>query len=58
MGLGEHFRVGNNVWYVIAGRASSGILKVRHGVVLEVGIADLTLTRSWYVARVFLGSFN
>ncbi len=53
-----HFRIGRNVWYVIRGRGPSGVLKVRHGVVQEVGIADRRLTGSRRTADRFLTSFK
>jgi len=36
--------VGGNAWYLTANGASRGVLKVRHGVILEVGIASKALT--------------
>jgi sugar lactone lactonase YvrE len=46
--LGKVIHSGLNYWYVIAGRRSNGIMKVRHGIILGVGIVNrrLTLTRS------------
>lgn len=38
--LGRPYHVGLNTWYVIPDGAADGLLKVRHGRILEVGIAD------------------
>ena len=43
--LGRSLRIGRNHWYLIAGRRSTGVLKVQHGVVREVGIASTRLTQ-------------
>ena len=43
--VGRAFHVGLNYWYVVANGPSHGVLKVRHGVIQEVGIAELRLTR-------------
>jgi alpha-glucosidase (family GH31 glycosyl hydrolase) len=56
--IGKGFRVGLNTWYLLPGRRSSGILKVRHGIVQEVGIADRRLTSSRRSTRRFLMSFR
>ncbi len=56
--LNQMFRVGVNRWYVIADGSSHGILKVRYGIVQEIGIADKTLTRSRRVDRRFLEAFG
>lgn len=53
-----HFTIGRNTWYVIRGRGPSGILKVRHGMVQEVGIAQRGLTRSRARAHRFMASFS
>ena len=42
--LGHAIHWGANNWYVIPGRSSNGVLKVRHGIVSEVGIANRQLT--------------
>src|SRR5581483_8425882 len=45
--LGKTFAIGRNDWYIIRGQSASGVLKVRRGIVDEIGIATkrLTLTR-------------
>ena len=55
---GRAYHVGLNLWYLPpAGRVSS-VLKVRHGRIEEVGIADARFTRKRAVARRFLRSFS
>jgi Secretory lipase len=56
--LGKPFRIGANDWYLAANGASTGVLKVRHGIVEEVGIADKQLTKSRKADRAFLNSFS
>jgi hypothetical protein len=38
--LRSYYAVGLNDWYLVPGRSAYGVLKVRYGVVLEVGVAD------------------
>ena len=42
--LGKVIQLGLNGWYVIPGASSNGVLKVRHGIIQEVGIANKQLT--------------
>ena len=42
--LGKAIHLGPNDWYVVPGATSNGVLKVRHGVVWELGIANKQLT--------------
>jgi hypothetical protein len=56
--LGRGFRVGANTWYFTANGPSQGLLKVRRGVIEEVGIADKTLTGSLRLKTRFLTSFR
>jgi len=44
--LGRGFRFGPNQWYLVALRGGRGLLKVRRGVVEEVGIIALTFART------------
>jgi hypothetical protein len=46
LALGKVIHSGLNRWYVIAGSRSNGILKVRDGVILGVGIVNRRLTRT------------
>jgi hypothetical protein len=55
--VGRAFHVGRNYWYVVANGPSRGVFKVRHGVIQEVGIADLRLTRGRAAGRRFFRSF-
>ena len=52
------FRVGLNAWYLLSNGRSRGVLKVRHGRVEEVGIANRSLTSDRQRDRRFLRSFN
>jgi hypothetical protein len=42
--LGKPLRIGANRWYLVPSGPSNGVLKVRGGIVREVGIADKRLT--------------
>jgi hypothetical protein len=42
--VGRGYKIGLNTWYLVSNGASRGVLKVRHGVILEIGIADKQLT--------------
>jgi hypothetical protein len=44
--LGAALKLGLNTWYVIQGGATNDVLKIRHGILLEVGIANRGLTRT------------
>jgi hypothetical protein len=56
--LGAPFRIGLNSWYLTPGRAVRGVLKVRHGTIEEVGIADGGQVGPRRQARRFLTSFR
>jgi len=56
--VGRGFHVGLNWWYLAPNGSSRGVLKVRHGVIEEVGIANARLTRTRRAARRFLESFS
>lgn len=56
--LGRPYHVGLNYWYLVPNGASRGVLKVRHGRVQEIGIADRRLTQTRGASRIFLRSFN
>jgi hypothetical protein len=55
--LAKPFHVGKNFWYLTPGRGVRGVLKVRHGVIEEVGIAEQRLTRRRAQDRLFFRSF-
>ena len=56
--VGKGFHVGLNWWYLAPNGSSRGVLKVRHGLIEEVGIADRQLTEGRRAARRFLSSFS
>jgi hypothetical protein len=49
--------LGHNEWYTVHGGSVTGLLKVRHGTVAEVGIVDRGLTRARVGERRLLLSF-
>jgi hypothetical protein len=51
------FYIGRNDWYLAPIGSSTAVLKVRHRVVQEVGIADRQLTSGRTMQRTFLTSF-
>ena len=53
-----HFTIGRNTWYFVRDRAAAGLLKVRRGVIEEVGIADRRLCTRRGAARRFIASFD
>ena len=56
--VGRGFVIGLNTWYVAPAGRARGLLKVRHGVIEEIGIADRALTSgSRARQRRFLASF-
>lgn len=58
LALGRGFHVGRNWWYFGPSGSARGLLKVRHGIVEEVGIADTALTRGRRAQRTFITSFS
>jgi hypothetical protein len=58
LNLGPPFRVGANVWYLVRDGRVAGVLKVRRGVIDEVGIADKSLVSTHRAAGRFLRSFS
>ncbi len=55
--VGRPFKVGLNTWYFASRRGGNGILKVRHGVIQEIGLANRLLTTGRARQRHFLRSF-
>jgi len=55
--LSNPFRVGLNDWYLAPNGAVRAVLKVRHGRVEEIGIAEKSLTANRRIALQFLKSF-
>jgi hypothetical protein len=58
LNLGKVFRVGLNDWYLAPAGSATAILKARHGIVEEIGIADKQLTQGRTAQRAFLTSFQ
>jgi hypothetical protein len=56
--LGKAFHIGANDWYVAPGVAANGVLKVRHGVVQEVGLVNKDLTNTRTAQGRLLSSFG
>jgi hypothetical protein len=56
--VGRAFKIGLNTWYLVPNGASRGVLKVRHGVVLEIGIANKQLTATATATMRFLKTFR
>jgi hypothetical protein len=52
------FHIGLNFWYLATHGASTAVLKVRHRIVEEIGIADRSLTKRHRAQRTFLASFS
>lgn len=55
---GQLYHVGRNYWYLSPAGPVTAILKVRHGEVQEVGIADKRLTRTQQTTSAFVHSFS
>jgi YVTN family beta-propeller protein len=55
--LEKKFVVGRNDWYLAPAGGATAILKVRHGVVQEIGLANARYTRDRTMARLFLRTF-
>lgn len=56
--LARSFEVGLNTWYLGPAGPARTVLKVRHGIVEEVGLANATLTARRHAAARFLRSFQ
>lgn len=56
--LGKVFHIGLNDWYLAPDGPATAILKVRHNIVQEIGIADKQLTEARTEQRTFLTSFS
>ena len=55
---GHLLTVGRNDWYLAPAGSVTGVLKVRKGIVQEVGIGDKRLTGSHTADRTFMTSFG
>jgi alpha-glucosidase len=56
--VGHGLHIGLNWWYLAPNGSSRGVLKVRHGMVQEIGIANARLTNSRGAQLKFLESFS
>jgi hypothetical protein len=56
--LNRAMRIGRNVWYLARNGSSRGVLKTRHGRVLEVGVANRSLTANRARERRLLRAFG
>jgi hypothetical protein len=52
--IGRRYQVGSNAWYLPPNGSSRGVLKVRHGIIEEIGVADSRLTMGIGAARLLL----
>lgn len=55
---GAAFHVGRNYWYVAPNGSTTVVLKVRRGIVEEIGIANAHLTHGRKAQRTFIRSFS
>ncbi|MGI9185713.1 MAG: LVIVD repeat-containing protein [Solirubrobacteraceae bacterium] len=55
---GRGIRIGRNTWYVLPAGPSRGVLKVKHGVIEEIGIADKSLTANRAATRRLLANLT
>jgi hypothetical protein len=58
LGTGAPFHVGLNYWYTADNGSTTAVLKVRRGIVQEIGIANATLTHGRAAQRAFIKSFS
>jgi hypothetical protein len=56
--LAGPFHVGLNFWYLAPNGSSTAVLKVRHGIVEEVGIGNKQITQGHKAQLIFLKSFS
>jgi hypothetical protein len=56
--LSKPFVVGANTWYFAPGAGANGIIKVRYGVVYEIGLASKPLTKTAKAEHAFITSFG
>ena len=58
LAFGRPFHVGLNNWYLAPDGKMRAVLKVRHGKIIEIGIASKPLTDTRVSAAQFLRTFN
>ena len=51
-------RVGANAWYMAPNGSTTAVLKVVHGIVQEIGIANAKLTHTRKTQGAFIRSFS
>jgi hypothetical protein len=56
--LGKPIQLGLNAWYFVSQKKATGVLKVRNGIVYEVGLADKTLTANPAAQKRLLRAFG
>jgi hypothetical protein len=56
--LGKRFHVGLNYWYIAPAKGANDVLKVRHGIIQEIGLANSALTKGRTRQKRFLTSFT
>ena len=55
--VGKQFHIGRNYWYLAPDGKSTAVLKVRHGIVEEIGIGDNRLTHGRKAESALMHSF-
>jgi hypothetical protein len=50
----QHFKIGRTTWYVIRSAHATGVIKVQHGTVQAIGIANRSLTKTRVTQRRLL----
>jgi hypothetical protein len=55
---GKPFHIGKNIWYLASNGSSTAVLKVRQGIVEEIGIGVKALTTGHKAQVKFLNSFS
>lgn len=57
LGASKPLRIGANLWYLAHASRFTEALKVRHGIVAEIGIADSELTQTPRSQSALMHSF-
>ncbi|HWF35743.1 MAG TPA: hypothetical protein VG295_10220 [Solirubrobacteraceae bacterium] len=58
LGTAKAVTIGANSWYVLRGSVSRGVLKVRGGIIQEIGIATVAFTNTRAAQRRLLNTFT
>jgi hypothetical protein len=56
--IGGGFKIGRNTWYLIPNGSSRGVLRVRGGIIQEIGIANRRLTLGRAATHRFFEAFR